>query len=76
MWKPELRVVADRRGFRYPSDLTDAERALVAPLIPTTKRGGRKRAVDVREAQSRPARDDYLHSCTARAIASDNPLSE
>jgi transposase len=49
MWKPEHRVAADRRGLRYPSDLTDAEWALVAPFIPPAKRGGRKRTVDVRE---------------------------
>jgi hypothetical protein len=29
MWKPEHRRTADRRGLRYPSDLTDAEWALV-----------------------------------------------
>jgi transposase len=49
MWNPEHRVAADRRGLRYPSDLTDAEWALIAPLIPPAKRGGRKRTVDVRE---------------------------
>lgn len=25
MWKPEHRVAADRRGLRYPSDMTDEE---------------------------------------------------
>ena len=49
MWKPEHRVAADRGGLRYPSDLTDAEWALIAPMIPPAKRGGRKRTVDVRE---------------------------
>ena len=49
MWKTEHRVAADRRGLRYPSDLTDVEWALIAPLIPPAKRGGRKRTVDVRE---------------------------
>jgi transposase len=39
----------DRRGLRYPSDLIDAEWALIAPLIPPARRGGRKRSVDVRE---------------------------
>ena len=38
-----------RRGLRYPSDLNDAEWALIAPLIPPAKRGGRKRTVNVRE---------------------------
>lgn len=48
-WTVEHRRVADRRGLRYPSDLTDAEWALVAPLIRPAKRGGRPRTVDVRE---------------------------
>jgi hypothetical protein len=33
MWKPEHRLAADRRGLRYPSDLTDAEWAIVAAMI-------------------------------------------
>ena len=49
MWKPEHRATADRRGLRYPSDLTDSEWALVAPLISPAKRGGRPRTVDIRE---------------------------
>src|SRR3954447_25463940 len=49
MWKPEHRAAADRRGLRYESDLTDAEWALVAPLIRPGKRGGRPRTVNVRE---------------------------
>src|ERR1700726_2504866 len=43
MWKPEHRRAAERRGLRYPSDLTDAEWALVEPMIPPAKRGGRRR---------------------------------
>lgn len=49
MWKLDHRRAADRRGLRYPSDLTDAEWALVSPLIAPAKRGGRPRTVDVRE---------------------------
>jgi len=49
MWTIDHRRAADRRGLRYPSDLKDAEWALVAPLIPPAKHGGRKRTVDVRE---------------------------
>ena len=45
----EHRSAADRRGLRYPSDLTDAESALVEPMIPPAKRGGRPRDVNVRE---------------------------
>ena len=49
MWTVEQRQAHERAGLRYPSDLTDAEWALVAPFIPPAKRGGRKRTVDVRE---------------------------
>jgi hypothetical protein len=43
MWKREHHRAADRRGLRYPSDLTD-EWALVEPAIPPAKRGGRRSA--------------------------------
>ena len=49
MWKPEHRVATERRGLRYPSDLSDAEWVLIAPLIPPAKHGGRHREVNVRE---------------------------
>ncbi len=49
MWTAEQRRTHERDGLRYPSDLTDAEWALVAPLIPPARRGGRRRTVDVRE---------------------------
>jgi transposase len=49
MWTTENRRAYERSGLRYPSDLTDAEWALVAPLIRPAKRGGRRRTVDVRE---------------------------
>lgn len=48
MWTPATRPLYARKGLRYPSDLTDDEWALVAPLIPPAKHGGRHRAVDVR----------------------------
>jgi transposase len=49
MWKPEHRRAAARLGLRYPSDLTDAEWELISPMIRPSKRGGRRREVDVRE---------------------------
>lgn len=49
MWTSANRGRYDRSKLRYPSDLTDAEWALVRPLIPPAKRGGDKRTVDVRE---------------------------
>lgn len=49
MWTTENRPRCNCDKLRYPSDLTDVEWALVAPLIPPAKRGGRKQSVDVRE---------------------------
>jgi transposase len=49
MWTEETRGRYERRGLRYPSDLTDAEWAVIEPMIPPAKHGGRKRTVDVRE---------------------------
>jgi transposase len=48
MWTSENRPRYNRDHLRYPSDLTDDEWALVAPLIPPAKRGGGKRTVDIR----------------------------
>ena len=39
--QPEHRLAADRRGLRYPSDLTDAEWAIVAAMLPPGRHGGR-----------------------------------
>ncbi len=49
MWTQEHRRVHARKGLRYPSDLTDAEWALVEPLLPPARRGGRPREVNMRE---------------------------
>jgi transposase len=48
-WTVDHRRAADRRGLRHPSDMTDDEWALVAPLIRPAKRGGRPRTVNIRE---------------------------
>lgn len=52
MWTAETRREYERKAPRYPSDLTDGEWALVAPLIPPAKGRGRKREVVVREAMN------------------------
>ena len=49
MWTIENRPRYDRTGLRYPSDLTDDEWTVVAPLIPRAKPGGRQRDIIVRE---------------------------
>jgi transposase len=72
MWTKENRLLYDRSHLRYESDLTDAEWALVAPLIPPAKQGGAHRTVDVREVLNGLL---YLLStgCQWRAIPKDLP---
>ncbi len=72
MWTQENRGRYDRSKLRYPSDLTDDEWALVAPLIPSGKQGGTKRRVDVREVVNGLM---YILStgCQWRAVPKDLP---
>ena len=49
MWTAEHRRAAERRGLRYPSDLTDAEWRLIEGFVPPARHGGRKREANVRE---------------------------
>lgn len=72
MWPLENRTRYDRSRLRYPSDLTEAEWELVAPLIPPAKRGGNKRTVDLREVVNGLM---YVLStgCQWRAIPKDLP---
>jgi transposase len=72
MWTVANRGQYERPGLRYPSDLTDTEWALVAPLIPPAKRGGRQRTVNIREVVNAML---YVLStgCQWRAIPSDLP---
>jgi len=39
----------ERKTKRYPTDLTDAEWAVIRPLLPKPPKRGRKPAVDLRE---------------------------
>jgi hypothetical protein len=47
-WHDTARVEHRRDSQRYPSDLTAREWALIAPLLPAAKRGGRPRSTDLR----------------------------
>ena len=49
MWTVETRRRHQRAGPRYTHDLTDEEWSVVEPLIPSARRGGNKRTVNVRE---------------------------
>jgi transposase len=72
MWTMQNRSRYDRSQLRYPSDLTDAEWAHVAPLIPPAKPGGNKRSIDVREVMNGIM---YILStgCQWRALPKDLP---
>ena len=72
MWTTENRGRYKRSQLRYPSDLSDAEWALIKPLIPPAKRGGDKRNVNIREVVNRLM---YVLStgCQWRAIPKDLP---
>ena len=48
MWTETTREQYRRDGLRYASDMTDAEWAMVEPLMPAVKRLGRPRKVDLR----------------------------
>jgi putative transposase len=52
MWTIENRPRYNRDKLLYPSDLTDEEWALIEPLIPPAKHGGRRRQVMVREVMN------------------------
>ena len=49
MWTPATRAQHRRDDPRYGSDLTDAEWAILAPLLAPPRRTGRKRAWPMRE---------------------------
>jgi len=49
MWTTQNRPRYNRDKLRYPSDVTDEEWSQIEPLIPPARRGGRRRAVEVRE---------------------------
>jgi transposase len=72
MWTNENRGRYDRSKLRYPSDLTDHEWAHIGPLIPSAKRGGNRRTVDLREIVNGLL---YVLStgCQWRAIPKDLP---
>ena len=72
MWTAENRTRYNREQWRYPSDVTDAEWAVIAPLIPPARRGGCKRRVNIREVFKGVL---YMLStgCQGRAIPKDPP---
>lgn len=49
MWTPATRRHHSREGLRYETDLTDAEWALIAPMMPEAAMTGRPRKWSLRE---------------------------
>ena len=49
MWTDSARRQYQRSGPRYASDLTGGEFALLEPMLPAAKSGGRRRRTDLRE---------------------------
>jgi putative transposase len=71
-WTDITRDQHKRAGLRYPSDLTDAEWAVIAPLLPPAQPGGRPRTTDLREVVNAIL---YLASsgCQWRMLPKDFP---
>ena len=62
-WNDTAREEHSRDCARYPSDLTDREWGLIAPLLPPAKPGGRPRTTDLRavvEALLYLARNNFV----------------
>jgi putative transposase len=51
-WDDIARHQHNRDQLRYPSDLTDREWSLIAPLIPPARSGGRPRTANMREVMN------------------------
>ena len=71
-WNETTRKQYSRETERYESDLTNAEWALLAPLLPPPSRRGHPRRVDLREVVNAIA---YLlwTGCSWRALPKDFP---
>ena len=52
MWTKEARIQHAPREERYPSDVTDAEWAIIAPMIPPQRQSGRR----IRHVEASPYR--------------------
>ena len=72
MWSEEARGLHEPRVGRYPSDLTEAEWALIAPMIPPARPGGRSRNADMREVMN-ALRYVLRTGCQWRELPKDFP---
>jgi transposase len=65
MWTPVSGCQHSRKHLRYGSDLTDAEWAIIAPLLPAPRRTGRPR----RWADARAGECDFLRAALGLPLA-------
>jgi transposase len=72
MWTEEARNQHAPREGRYPSDVTDAEWAIIEPMIPPPRRGGRPRDTDMREVMN-AVRYVLRTGCQWRQLPKDFP---
>jgi hypothetical protein len=72
MWTEAARKQHVPRKERYPSDLTDAEWALIDPMIPQAQRGGRPRKTGMREVMN-AVRYVLRTGCQWRQLPKDFP---
>jgi transposase len=72
VWTDEAREVHRPRKGRYPSDVTDSEWALIEPMIPPPRKGGRKRKTSMRECLN-AIRYVLRSGCQWRMLPKDFP---
>ena len=72
MWTKGARIQHAPRKERYPSDMTDTEWAIIAPLIPPQRPGGRHRETDMREVMN-AVRYVLRTGCQWRQLPKDFP---
>ena len=72
MWTTQARITHRPRNERYPSDMTDAEWAIVEPMIPLPRSGGRRRETDMREVMN-AVRYVLRTGCQWRQLPKDFP---
>lgn len=72
MWTEVSRIQHAPREGRYPSDLTDAEWAIVEPMIPPARRGGRPRVTAMRDVMN-AVRYVLRTGCQWRQLPRDFP---
>jgi putative transposase len=72
VWTDANRARYDRRGQRYPSDLTDAEWAILEPLLPVAQGSGRPRQHVLREVLNGIPWDALPKDLPPHSICSDD----